>query len=118
MVVYVDSREELERLLKTRKLLLIVYSDRSDDSRSLSYAARMFERIREPIITVAIIDVTRTNDKSLLSDIDTLPIAKLYMNGRAIFEQKGSMGYYQKDFIALKEGIKSVLAGRGIRLLL
>ncbi len=118
MVKYLRSKSELEELLGAAGLVLTVYVDRSDESRSISYAARLFERIREPIITVAIVDVTETKDKELLAEVDAIPLVRLYLNGEIIFEQKGGMGYYRKDFIVLKEGIKDVLAGRGIRFLL
>ncbi len=118
MVLYVRSKDELKRLIQRMKIVLVVFADKSEESRSISYAARMFERLREPIITVAIIDVTETTDRRLLAEATTIPLVRLYINGEPAFEQKGGMGYYQKDFIVLKEGIKSVLTGRGIRFLL
>ncbi len=118
MVVYVRSKDELENLIRSSRIVLVVYVDRSEESRSLGYAAKMFERLREPIITVAVIDVVEVLDKRLLAEIKDVPQVKLYVNGEIVFEQKGGMGYYQKDFIVLKEGIKSVLTGRGIRFLL
>ncbi len=118
MVVYVKNKDELENLVRRMKIVLVVFVDDSDESRSISYAARMFERLREPIITVAIVNTMETRDRKLLAEATTIPQVRLYINGEVVFEQKGGMGYYQKDFIVLKEGIKSVLAGRGIRFLL
>jgi len=118
MVVYVRDKNELEDLIRRTKIVLVVFADKSDESRSISYAARMFERLREPIITVAIVDTTEIRDRRLLAEATTTPQVRLYINGELVFEQKGGMGYYHKDFIVLKEGIKSVLAGRGVRFLL
>lgn len=118
MVVYVKSKDELEKLIQRIKIVLVVFIDNSEESRSISYAARMFEHLREPMITVVIIDTTKIHDEKLLAEATITPLVRLYIKGELVFEQKGGMGYYQKDFIVLKEGIKSVLAGRGIRFLL
>lgn len=114
---YITSVKELRELLDQNDMVLIAFVGSNEESRSISYAVKFFERIREPDIIVAIVNILEHPDVAEVFKIEYAPTIRLYINGEIVFEQKGGMGSYDKDVYVLKEGIKDVLRSRGIRFL-
>ena len=114
---YITSVEELRKLLDQNHIVLVAFIGDDEESRSISYAVRFFEKIREPDIVVAIVNVLEHPDVAEVFGIEYTPTIRLYIDSRIVFEQKGGMKSYDKDVYVLKEGIKDVLRSRGIRFL-
>ena len=116
-MIYISDPRELKRIIGSNSIVLVAFVKEDSESQSISYAIRFFERIREPYMLVVIANIAKYPEIAEEFNINVSPTVRLYIDGKAVFEQQGGMSSYDKDVYALKEGIKAVLRAKGIRFL-
>ncbi len=118
MVVELTSREQLESLLRSARLLLLVIYDSGDPvSRYLSSLVDSISAVLEPAVVIAKLDARTLPE--LLSAVGvpsaSPPRLRLYLNGELLWEQIGVFeGNMYADKFAIRRGILMALRRRGL----
>ncbi len=119
MVVELTSREQLEKLMSSaRLLLLVVYDSGEPVSRYVSSLVDSISTVLEPTMVIVKLDARLLPE--LLSAIGvpsaTPPRLRLYLNGELIWEQIGVFeGNMYADKFAIRRGILMALRRRGLK---
>ncbi len=108
----VRSREELARILKAYKLAIFQYYDSgngmSRETRELTYAFRkLSDRMSSRLdVFTGRIDVSKPEFKGSVKHV---PMIRVYLDGKVIFEQYGGFGDSEIDYYVLTRSIMNVL---------
>ena len=114
------SRDDLREFISTNEIALVCFT------RSDTYIGRHIERVLLRLesrvghmINFAIVDVSKfRDDRNIIEseNISSLPLIRLYLKGKNIFEQEDCFRDFQTDYYVLRISVRDVLRQYGINL--
>jgi len=104
----VSSIDEIKRAISSNRVVIIEYYDPdSRESREFSKAVKAMEHTLDPSILLLRVSIKKF--PSLIDGIKEIPCIRVYLDGRLVFEQRGSFGNRDLDLIVLRRSIRSTL---------
>ncbi len=107
-MIEVRSREEIDRAIASNRVVIIEYYDKeSRIGREFSRAVKYLEKHIDP--SILILRVSAREHPELLDGVKELPLLRVYLDGKLVFEQQGGFGKTDLDLMVLRRSIRSVL---------
>jgi hypothetical protein len=114
-----NSMDELVRVLKAYKLVLIEYLDpfRDKESREHYYAFRKLSEIvsRNKDAIAVLVRIDMVPNISGYVDPRKTPLLRVYYDGKIVFEQYGGFSRRDFDLYVLRRSIRDVLYKLGLK---
>ncbi len=110
---------EFKRFVKVNNIVLIGFVEGNTDVKR--YMINLFEKLESRIghiINFALFDIENTPNNSTIKEdegINKLPLIRLYLNGKNVFEQEDCFMDLRLDYYVLKISMKDILQRHGIR---
>jgi len=114
-----NSTSDYYNILSRYSLVLVAFLDNSEESRRFEQVLERLDRelrwINSPAELVKVY-CDKCKDLFLREKVDSTPYVKVYLEGKVIFEQRGSLGDIHKDVYILRRGVRDTLRRYGRRI--